>query len=127
MQITYGKALAVEELITKFSRQSLPFKTSYKLAKIQQSLHEELALLNSHLTQVIKKWAVKDDKGNLVPNETNDICVSDNNIDKCIYEMHEIVKTNIIIPDVFLTIEELEDCGFTIEEIQVLLPFIERV
>lgn len=127
MQITYQKALAIEELITKYSRESLPFKTSYKLAKIQQALHEELSILNNSLKQTIQKWATKDNQGNLVTNEEYNICVPDNKIDNCLREMREIITTNIIIPsDISLSVKELEECNFTIKEIQILLPLIKE-
>lgn len=86
MKLSNEKILNDAEQLVKISQKSLPIKASYAIAKNLAKIESELKIYNKEKEKLIEKYAERDEKGNIIPDENGQIklkieCIADWNKD----------------------------------------------
>lgn len=109
---SFLKGISLCEKNEKFSLQ-----TKYKILKIKELLKQE----NDYTAKILRDILVnypKDDKGNyLIPNE---------DLSKVQSQIIEFDEQEIILPDLYFSIDEFEDSEISWEALEILMPFIKE-
>ena len=105
----------------------LPIKISYRFSRINTSIAQEMEFYRSHLQQILDKYAIKDSDGK--PELTEDgrgVKLSPGTELDCEKEISELLDTEIDLPEIKFTIDELSNAKLTLspEDIKLLMPFL---
>lgn len=71
-----------------------------------------------------KEYAELDDKGEIIYSEDGGMKIKKDKINECQNQIFQLKKMPVSIPDVFFSLEELQDLNLTMEELATFLPFI---
>ena len=126
MQMTFKTAQKIYELCNNLENKVLPFRISYKIAKLKELLDEEIPKFTKQIQEIIARHADTDETGQCCKKDGDELFINikEGEVEQCMNEIEEIQKANLIIQDIEFSLEELEDCELTIKEIQILLPLI---
>lgn len=110
------------ELLSSKGSCHFSIEAQYKILKIKKSLATEVEIYNQQITS-LQDYFDKDEAGNPIW-EGGGIKIKTELIDECNQKIKEINETEITIPDIYLTLEELEPLNLTLDELELLEPFI---
>ena len=118
------------EILRKFfsdaSQKELPFRVAYKFYKIQDIINKDYSFFQEKTREIIFKYAERDENGEIIILEDENIKITPEKIleaKKAIEELNNIETEN---PNIFFTLEELENLEIKPSELQGLLPFIKE-
>ena len=104
----------------------LPFKTAHKLSKLSKAIEEEIGFYREKMTELIEKYARKDDEGNYIYiNDGRDIALKPETMIECQTKIIELESMDIELPNITFSVDEFENTTLTVDELQPILPFIE--
>lgn len=98
--------------------------TQYKLLKIKKILREEIEIYNEQITS-LSNFFEKDDLGNLIKNQ-NGFKIKDEYLEQCKIKINELNNSQISLPDIYFSLDELEPLSLTLNELELLEPFIKN-
>ena len=113
-------------VIEKMKTKSFSIQTQYKFLKIYNTLVPEIQIINLQKEELAKKYAERDDDGNIIFSEDGGLKIKDNLIFECAKKLEELNSLQITIPDLYFSLSELEDLNLTLEELMYLDPFIKN-
>lgn len=129
MKLTINEVIAATSSYNKLNKEKFTLKTSYKLARLFDSLQKESERYETLTREAILKYSKKDENGNPIVNRNEQgESVEIEPLDqlKLMQEMEELNKDEIEIEDCYFTFEDFGDISISIEEIKGLLPFIQE-
>lgn len=129
MKLTINEVIAATSSYNKINKEKFTLKTSYKLARLFDSLQKESERYETLTREAILKYSKKDENGNPIVNRNEQgESVEIEPLDqlKLMQEMEELNKDEIEIEDCYFTFEDFGDISISIEEIKGLLPFIQE-
>jgi hypothetical protein len=103
----------------------LPAKTAYKVAKLAQGMENELKLFSDAREKLVRKYANKDENGEPIVDENNQITVTPDNIESYQKELNELLETEVKFDVNKIGIDELTN-DISPNRIINLMPFIEE-
>ena len=75
---------------------------------------------------IIIECSKKDNEGKTVLSDDGDPIIDEEKLGECLSSMSELDKTNLILEDIKFNFKELENCSFSVDELQCLLPLIKN-
>ena len=109
---------SLSNLVTK----ELPIKLSYRLSKLIKVLANEHELYNQNKNEIIKKYAEKDEEGNIKQLEDNKINIlSPNEYQRNLEELH-LLGFEVLFEKI--KIDELGDINISVQDLLNLDKFI---
>ena len=107
--------------------QPMNVKLAYKLAKIKTKLQDDEQFYTEKLQEIIKKYAQTDEDGNYVfTNDGSAIKIKDGQTQDCQDDINELDAIEVEMPNITLTLDELDSLNLTINQMELLLNFIEE-
>ena len=103
----------------------LSAKTAYKVAKLAQEMEKELKLFSDAREKLIRKYANKDENGELIVDENNQITVAPENVENYQKELNELLETEVKFEVNKIGINELTN-DISPNRIISLMPLIEE-
>lgn len=97
MRLSNRKILNDINTLVAISQKQLPIKVSYAIAKNINKLENELKTYNQERQKLIDKYCLKDENGNNVVDEYNNLKIADENIETWNKEMNELLDIEIDI------------------------------
>lgn len=122
------KLSSIENLYTvlkSFQEKEMPIKLSYKFSKIFSSIESDYQFFFSQLRKILDKYAEKDENGEFIQNEGT-IPLKKDCFELAEKALNDLYETEITLPKVTFTLDELEGIDIKPFELKVLLPFIEE-
>ena len=122
------KLSLIENLNTtlkSFQEKEMPIKLSYKFSKIFSAIEEDYQFFFSQLRKILDKYAEKDENGQFVQNDGH-IPFKKDCFDLAEKALNDLYETEINLPKVTFTLDELEGLDIKPFELKTLLPFIEE-
>lgn len=122
------KLLSIENLYTtikSFQEKEMPIKLSYKFSKIFDSIESDYQFFFSQLRKILDRYAEKDENGNFVQNDDY-IPLKKETFDLAEKALNDLYETEITLPKITFTLDELEELNIKPFELKALLPFIEE-
>ncbi|MDU2198233.1 MAG: DUF1617 family protein [Peptostreptococcaceae bacterium] len=97
MKLTNRKILNDSNFLRGLIHKQLPIKVSYAIAKNVSKIEKELEIYNKERQKLLDKYCVKDEKGNLVIDESNNYSIEEEYIDICNKELNELLDIEVDI------------------------------
>lgn len=122
------KLSSIENLYTvlkSFQEKEMPIKLSYKFSKIFDSIESDYKFFFAQLKKILDKYAEKDEEGNFVQNGDH-IPLKKETFDLAEKALNDLYETEITLPKITFTLDELEELNIKPFELKALLPFIEE-
>lgn len=122
------KLSSIENLYTilkSFQEKEMPIKLSYKFSKIFDSIESDYQFFFSQLRKILDKYAEKDEEGNFIQKDGH-IPLKKETFDLAEKALNDLYETEITLPKITFTLDELEELNIKPFELKALLPFIEE-
>lgn len=97
MKITIRKILNDTNSLAVISQKQLPIKVSYAIAKNIKKLESELKIYNEERQKLIDQYCIKDNEGNNVIDENNNLKIADEHLDAWNKEINELMDIEVDI------------------------------
>lgn len=111
-------------LINKIKSKSFNVATQYKFLKISKAVKEELEILWEQQELLLQEYGEKDEDGMYVINEDGGYRVRADKLQECAAKINELNIRQVQLPDIYFSLDEFEELGFTLEELELLDAFI---
>lgn len=110
------------------NKQGLPIKISYAIAKNVAKIESELKIYNNERQKLIDKYAVKDDKGENIVYENNQLKIADENMNEWTDAINELLDIEVEIDIHKFNENDLlnSNCDMTPSEIMLIDYMIEE-
>lgn len=109
----------------KLDKLSFSIQTQYKFLKLKKVVQEELQLYYNQLAG-LRQFVEVDEQGQPVVSEDGGIRIKEEDIENCTKLINEINRMEIQLPDIYFSLDELENLGLTLAELDKLSPFIKE-
>lgn len=127
MKIKMYQILEFENLYNKLKDFKMSIKTAYKLSKLVREVDNEKMFYQTKLASIIDSYGEKDSDGNFVLTEDKTgVQVKKGEIEKCQKEIVELSNLDVEISGIEISIEELENFELTLQDMEILMPFIKE-
>ena len=120
-----GNIESLYNTLSSLKEKEMPIRLSYKFTLLLDKIDCDYNFFISEMRKIINKYGLKDDQGELVQ-ENGNIKINPDSFalaEKALEELHE---TEIKLPDVTLTLDELESLNIKPADLRALLPFIKE-
>lgn len=125
MTLKITKALDLEAFKSQINKQKVPIKLAFKFSKLFSKLEESTNFYREKLQEIIDTYAERDENGDMVPaNDGTGVQIQKDKIAECQEQLNELTSLEVEVPDITFTLDELEPFNLSIEQFDVLLPFI---
>ena len=128
MQITYNLLAETKSAFEILKTKAVPIKTAYKIAKLLKACAEEETFYQEKYKEIIDACSMKDEAGNYLyaDEEHTQIKVEPTKMGEASCRLEELNKLKIDLPDIKITLAELENLGLTAEDLTKIIDFIEE-
>ena len=124
MLVERRKLMKAVEVIKKLYGNKFNVTTQYKMLKIKKALEEDEPIYQELFFSNLGDFLEKDEEGNYKGNETNGYIIKDECFGEAAGKIAEIMGMKIQVPDIYFSIDELEELGLTMEEFEAFMDFI---
>lgn len=127
MKLAMNDIIAAVESYNKINTEKFTLKTTYRLARLFDSLKKESERYETLVREAILKYSKKDENGEPIVNQGEQgesVEIEPLNQVKLMQEMEELNNSEIEIEDCYFTFEDFGDLTISVEELKGLLPFI---
>ena len=118
----------LSQLKSKIENTKMSIKTTYKFTRLFKEIEEHVNFFNNTLADLIKEYGQKDEEGNFILTENqNGVKIKEDKYEECmkkVQELNELEPELSYIPS--FDLEELDNLELSMEELNVLMPFIKE-
>ena len=120
-----GNIETLYNTLSSLKEKEMPVRLSYKFTLLLDKIDCDYNFFISEMRKIINKYGLKDEHGELIQ-ENGNIKINPDSLslaEKALQDLHE---TEIKLPDVTLTLDELESLNIKPADLRALLPFIKE-
>ena len=128
MKLTVNEVIAAVGSYNKINKEKFNLKTSYKLARLFDTIQKESERYETLTRDAIIKYSKKDENGEPIINkgeQGESVEIEPVNQIKLVQEMEELNNREIEIDDCYFTFDDFGDLSISLDEINGLLPFLQ--
>lgn len=119
------KLVNAEGLIESLADEKIEVSLSYKFMKFIQASANEVMFYKKRRDEIIKQYALKDEKGEILVDKTNGgIKFSPENKENIEKAFKELSETEVSVPDIKFHVLELRGLQLSIRDLILLQDFI---
>lgn len=122
MIIKRNRINALYSLFEKKGKINFSIETQYKIIKIKKLISEELDIYTQQV-QSLSDYFEKDEKGEIIK-ISDGVKIKSEYIEECAKKIYELDNSTIQLPDIYFSLDELEPLNLTLDELELLEPFI---
>ncbi|HJF35105.1 MAG TPA: DUF1617 family protein [Clostridium perfringens] len=128
MKLTNRKIVNDSNFLATLTQKQLPVKVSYAIAKNISKIENELKIYNIERQKLIDKYCVKDEEGNNVIDENNQLIIADENMTDWNNAINELLDIEVEIDIHKFNINDLmySNVEFTPSELMIIEYMIEE-
>lgn len=119
-----GNLYALKALLDKIKKLHFSVQTQYKFLKIARVTQGEIDIFEQQKQSLIESYAEFDKDGKLIVSDNGGIKIKEECLQECIDKINEINALQVTFPDIYFSLDELEPLDLTLEELELLEPFI---
>ena len=123
MKLTVNEVIAAVGSYNKINKEKFNLKTSYKLARLFDTLQKESERYETLTRDAIIKYSKKDENGEPIINkgeQGESVEIEPVNQIKLVQEMEELNNSEIEIDDCYFTFDDFGDLSISIDEIKCI-------
>lgn len=115
-----------QNIYSEINKIKLPIQTVYKLSKITSYVFEQIEFYNQEFDKILQQYGQKNEDGSLkVSDDGNSIKIIEGKIKECSDKIIELQSIQVAEPPYKINISELEGLDLNLEQMNILLPFME--
>lgn len=128
MKTTLVNAANASNILNAVADKKIPVKVSYKIIKLSKGLETEKEFYKNELTKLAKEYAKQSEDGSFVIDEkTKSLTFDDVEKENAFWaKAGDLDTTEITVPDIKFTVEELEFLNITPRELASFMDFVEE-
>lgn len=128
MKLTNRKIVNDSNFLGDLTQKQLPIKISYAIAKNISKIEKELEIYNQERQKIIDKHCIKDDEGNNVIDENNQLQIAYENLSAWNKEINELLDIEVDVEIHKFKEDDLlnSNCELTAAEIMLIDYMIEE-
>lgn len=128
MKLTNRKIVNDANFLGALTHKQLPIKISYAIAKNVSKIERELEIYNKERQKLIDKYCVKDEEGNNLVDENNQLKIADEHLEDWNKDINELLDIEIDIDIHKFNINDLlnSNCEMTASELMLIDYMIEE-
>lgn len=116
--------IKVTEVIKKLYGNKFNITTQYKMLKLKKALEDDKSIYQELFFSNLGDFLEKNEDGSFKGNGTNGYVIKDECFGEVAGKIAEIMGMKIQVPDIYFSIDELEELGLTMEEFEAFMDFI---
>lgn len=97
--------------------ENISLTNKYYILKIISELKKEIEITYSLFSEISNRYGEETEKG---------IKIKEEYVDLVAKQIMEFNSRDVIIPDIYFTLDSFEDCNLTWEQLEALMPFIKN-
>lgn len=113
------------ETLQKLSQKDFKAKLAWQVARLLKAAEGEIQSFNETRMNLIKKYGVKDENGELKTDEKGNCQIESESVETFSNELNELLETTVEINANKIDIGLLENVDFTPSDMAVLEPFVD--
>lgn len=127
MTIKMHQILEFQLFYDKIKEKEMSIKTAYKFSKLISRLDTEIKFYQKKFQSILEKYGEKDEKGNFkLTEDKKGVVIKQENLLVCQKEVEELHNLDIEISEADFTLDELDSLNVTIQEMNIMMPFIKE-
>lgn len=128
MKLTNRKIVNDANFLGALTHKQLPIKVSYAIAKNVSKIENELEIYNKERQKLIDKYCVKDEEGNNVIDENNQLKIADEHLEAWSKDINELLDIEVDINIHKFNVNDLlnSNCEMTASELMLIDYMIEE-
>lgn len=126
MKIKMFQVFRVLDIYARVKGLKVPAKVAYKFNKLCIDLDADNKFYNEELNKILQQYANKNEDGSFKRTEAGGIDIKEDQIEAAQKEIDGLYNLEIDAPDIKFTVDELDGLELSIEDFNVMLPFIEE-
>ena len=128
MKVKVGIIYNAIQVIDELSEKPMKVSLVAKLLRLSDELQKENQLVEKQRIEILEKYGKKDENGQLIIDENNNVNFENDNIEKVQKELYDLSELEIEITDREITEEELENNNLelTMNQFIILSNFIHK-
>ena len=128
MKVKAGIIYNAMQVIDELSEKPMKVALVAKLLRLSDELQKENQLIEKQRMEILEKYGKRDEDGQLIIDENNNVGFEGDNIEKVQKELYDLSELEINITDREITEEELENNNLelTMNQFTVLNNFIHK-
>ena len=128
MKVKAGIIYNAMQVINELSEKPMKVALVAKLLRLSDELQKENQLIEKQRMEILEKYGKRDEDGQLIIDENNNVSFEGDNIEKVQKELYDLSELEINITDREITEEELENNNLelTINQFTILNNFIHK-
>lgn len=128
MKITNRKIVNDANFLGDLTHKQLPIKVSYAIAKNVSKIERELEIYNKERQKLIDKYCIKDEEGNNVIDENNQLKIDDEYLEAWSEDINELLDIEVDIDIHKFNVNDLlnSNCEMTASELMLIDYMIEE-
>ena len=111
-------------LIDKLKEKTFDINTQYKFIKLSKIIKEESQYAVEQELLLFNVYGERDEKGQFIANEQGGVKIKQDCLAECLEKLTQLSKRTVQLPDLYFSIDELQELGLTLGELEILEPFI---
>lgn len=111
--------------LSSLKEKEMPIRLSYKITLLLDKIDLEYNFFISEMRKIINKYGLKDENGEFIQEDGN-IKINPDSINLAEKALQELYETEITLPEVTITLDELETLYIKPVDLRAFLPFIKK-
>lgn len=120
-----GNIETLYNTLSSLKEKEMPIRLSYKFTLLLDKIDCDYNFFISEMRKIINKYGLKDDRGELIQ-ENGNIKINPDSLSLAEKTLQDLQETEVKLPDVTLTLDELESLNIKPADLRALLPFIKE-
>lgn len=111
-------------IIEKIKNKIFNVYTQYNFLKLQEYINKEKEIYIKQQASLVEKFGQKNENGEVVIKEDGTVKIKKENVQECEKLLKDINELQIQIPDIYFSLDELQNLELTFSELSLLESFI---
>lgn len=124
IKVTVEQVLKINPILGKLVTKSYAGRIAFALARLAREVAKEVEVFDNTRMELVKKYADKDESGEVVVNKNGNVHITDENLALCNRELNDVLAAEIELNASKVPIDWFEEVELTIEEALTLEVFI---
>ena len=124
MLIKRDKIKQINSLINSLNKKKFNINTQYKFIKIKKAIEEEENIYQEQIKINCENFFEKDENGQPIINKNGGYKIKSDKLSECYSLMNQMNNLEVQIPDIYFSLDELEELNLSLEDLSNLESFI---
>ena len=125
IEANVGQVVNVIPVLNKLAEGKFLGRKAFVIARLVREINKESETFELTRIELIKKYAEKDEKGELIVTDDGNVHISTENLANCNEELLKLQNTEIEINAEKIPVDQLEEITLTLTEASILEPFVQ--